>query len=327
MKCAVAITVVVAGALLGIVQARGDALSDGYPIQPIRLVVPFPPGGGTDTGARIVAQKLGEALGQPVVVDNRGGAAGIIGTELAAKAPADGYTLVMGNIGTHAINPALYRKLPYDPVKDFVPVTQVCGLPMFLVVNPAVPAKSVTELLALAKAKPGQLNYASAGSGNAIHIAGELLKSMAGVDIVHVPYKGGAQATTAVLSGEVQMTFLSIAESVQNVKAGRVRPLAVTSSQRSQAFPDVPTVAEAALPGYESISWLGIFAPAGTPASIVAKLNETLVKVLRQPDVKEKLLAIGADPIGNSPEQFASVQRADVAKYAKLLKDIGVEMQ
>jgi tripartite-type tricarboxylate transporter receptor subunit TctC len=308
-------------------EARADALSDSYPTQPIRLIVPFPPGGGTDTGARIVAQKLGEALGQTVVVDNRGGAAGIIGTELAAKAAPDGYTLVMGNIGTHAINPALYRKLPYDPVRDFVPVTQVCALPMFLVVNPAVPAKSTSELIALAKAQPGKLNYASAGSGNAIHIAGELFKSMGGVDIVHVPYKGGAQATTAVLSGEVQMTFLSIAESVQNVKAERVRAIAVTGSRRSAAFPDVPTVAEAALPGYESISWLGIFAPAGTPPSIVAKLNATLVKVLGQPDVKEKLLGIGAEPIANSAEQFAAAQKADIAKYGKLLKEIGVEMQ
>lgn len=326
MRLIMSLGVLLAGAVL-CSNTSAVTEADNYPSQPIRLIVPFPPGGGTDTGSRIVAQKLGEALGQPVVVDNRGGAAGIIGTELAAKSAADGYTIVMGNIGTHAINPAIYRKLPYDPVRDFVPVTQVCVLPMFLVVNPAVPVRSVAELIALAKARPGQLNYASAGSGNAIHIAGELLKSMAGLDVVHVPYKGGAQATSAVLSGEVQMTFLSIAESIQSVKAERVRAIGVTSRQRSRAFPEVPTIAEAAVPGYEAISWLGIFAPAGTPSPIVAKLNAALVKVLAQPDVKERLLGLGADPVGNSPEEFAQVQRNDIAKHAKLLRDIGVEMQ
>ncbi len=301
-----------------------NALAQTYPSHPIRFIVPFPPGGGTDTGARIIAQKLGESLGQPVVVDNRPGAAGIIGTELAAKAPPDGYTLLMGNVGTHAVNPSLYRKLPYDPVTDFSPISQVAGLPMFLLVAPSTPAKSVNELIALAKAKPGQLNYGSAGNGNAIHIAAELFKSMSGSQITHIPYKGGSQVAAALMAGEVQMTFLSILESLPSVKAERMRPLAVSSAKRSVAFPDLPTVAEAGLPGYESISWLGIFAPAATPRDIVAKLNTEIVKILAQPDVKERLLALGAEPIGNSPEEFAAAQKADIAKYAKVLQDAGI---
>jgi len=304
-----------------------DALAQAYPSQSIRFIVPFPPGGGTDTGARIIAQKLGESLGQAVVVDNRPGAAGIIGTELAAKAPPDGYTLLMGNVGTHAVNPSLYRKLPYDPVTDFAPISQVAGLPMFLLVAPSTPARSVKELIALAKAKPGQLNYGSAGNGNAIHIAAELFKSMSGAEVTHIPYKGGSQVAAALMAGEVQMTFLSILESLPNVKAERMRPLAVTSMNRSVAYPDLPTVAEAGLPGYESISWLGIFAPAGTPRNIITKLNTEIVKILAQPEVKERLQALGAEPIGNTPEQFAAAQKADIAKYAKVLQDAGIQKE
>ena len=301
------------------------SLAASYPERPIRFIVPFPPGGGTDTGSRIIMQKLGEHFKQQIVIDNRGGAAGIIGTELGAKAAPDGYTIMMGNIGTHAINVCLYAKLPYDPVKDFAPVTQAAGLPLFLLVNPTVQATSVKALIELVKARPGQFNYSTSGSGSSMHVAAELFQSMAHVKINHIPYKGGGPAIVDLIAGQVSVSFATVLETVGQVKAGKLRALAVTSAKRSRAAPDLPTMSEAALPGYESISWIGVFAPARTSKEIVALLNREIVRVLNTPEVNTRLLEQGAEPIGNSPEQFAAVQKADIAKYSKLLRESGVK--
>jgi len=299
-----------------------------YPNRALRFIVPFPPGGGTDIGTRLIAQKLSTSFGQQVVVDNRGGAAGIIGTELAAKAVPDGYTLMMGNIGTHAINISLYSKLPYDPVKDFVPVTQAAGLPLFLLVHPSLPVKSVKELIAFAKARPAQLNYSTSGSGGSMHVAAELFQSMAGVKLTHIPYKGGAPAVADLLAGHVSLSFATVLETTSHVQAGKLRPLAVTSAKRSVAYPELPTVSEAGLPGYESISWLGVFVPTGTPKDIVALLNSEIVRILKiMQDVKERLLSQGAEPIGNTQEQFVAVLKADIAKYSKLMRESGVKVE
>jgi tripartite-type tricarboxylate transporter receptor subunit TctC len=300
-----------------------SALGQTYPSRPLRIVVPFPPGGGTDIGTRIVAQKLQEAWGQAVVVENKPGAAGIVGTELTARSAPDGYTFMMGNIGTHAINVSLYKKLSYDPVKDFAPVSMVADLPLLLLVHPSVPANTVKELIALAKSQPGKLNFSSSGAGGSMHVAAELFKSMAGVDMVHIPYKGGAPAVADLISGQVALSFSTVLETIQHVKAGKVRALAVTNDHRSIALPDLPTIAEAGLPGYQSISWLALFAPAGTPKDIVNKVSAETVRILKLPDVKERLLAQGAEPIGSTPEQLAAILAADLAKYAKVIRESG----
>ena len=310
----------VAGALLA---GSLPASAQPYPNRPLRIVVPFPPGGGTDIGTRIVAQKLQEAWGQAVIVENKPGAAGIVGTELTAKSAPDGYTFMMGNIGTHAINVSLYKKLAYDPVRDFAPVSMVADLPLLLLVHPSVPANSVKELIALAKSQPGKLNFSSSGAGGSMHVAAELFKSMTGVDMVHIPYKGGAPAVADLLSGQVALSFSTVLETIQHVKAGKVRALAVTNDHRSIALPDLPTIAEAGLPGYQSISWLALFAPAGTPKEIVNKVSAESVRILKLPDVKERLLAQGAEPIGSTPEQLAATLAADIAKYAKVIRESG----
>ena len=310
----------VAGALLA---GSLPASAQPYPNRPLRIVVPFPPGGGTDIGTRIVAQKLQEAWGQAVIVENKPGAAGIVGTELTAKSAPDGYTFMMGNIGTHAINVSLYKKLAYDPVKDFAPVSMVADLPLLLLVHPSVPANSVKELIVLAKSQPGKLNFSSSGAGGSMHVAAELFKSMTGVDMVHIPYKGGAPAVADLLSGQVALSFSTVLETIQHVKAGKVRALAVTNDHRSIALPDLPTIAEAGLPGYQSISWLALFAPAGTPKDIVNKVSAESVRILKLPDVKERLLAQGAEPIGSTPEQLAATLAADIAKYAKVIRESG----
>lgn len=299
------------------------ATAQSYPNRPLKIVVPFPPGGGTDIGTRILAQKLQEAWGQAVVVENKPGAAGIVGTELTAKSTPDGHTFMMGNIGTHAINISLYKQLAYDPVKDFAPISMVADLPLLLLVHPSVPAKSVLELIALAKSQPGRFNFASSGAGGSMHVAAELFKTMAGVDMVHIPYKGGAPAVADLLSGQVTLSFATVLETLQHVKAGKVRALAVTNSRRSVALPDLPTIAEAGLPGYQSISWLALFAPAGTPRDIVNKLSSETVRILKLPDVRERLLAQGAEPIGSTPEQLASILTGDIAKYARVIRESG----
>ena len=302
------------------------ACAQTYPTKPIRLVVPFPPGGATDILARDVAQKLTEAWGQSVIVDNRPGAGGNIGSELVAKAAPDGYTIEMGTVGTHAINASLYAKMPYDHVKDFTPVILVAGVPNVLVVNPSVPANSVAEIIAYAKANPGKLNFASSGNGTSIHLSGELFKVMAGVQITHIPYKGSTPALQDLLAGQVQMMFDNLPPSLPQIKAGKLRALAVTSATRAPALPDVPTLAESGLPGFEASSWFGILAPAGTPAPIVAKLNGEIAKWLATPEAKEKLAKQGANAAGGSPDDFAKHIAAETAKWAKVVKDSGAKI-
>ena len=303
-----------------------SAQAPAYPTKPIRLVVPFPAGGTTDILARAVAQRLTEAWGQPVVVDNRPGAGGNIGSELVAKSTPDGYTLEMGTVGTHAINPSLYAKMPYDHVKDFAPVILVAGVPNVLVVNPAVPAQSVAELIAYAKANPGRLNFASSGSGTSIHLSGELFKVMAGVDMMHVPYKGSSPALADLLGGQVQLMFDNLPSSLAQIKAGKLRALAVTSATRAAALPDVPTIAESGLPGFEASSWFGVLAPAGTPPAIVAKLNAEIDKWLATPEAKEKMLGQGANAAGGTPEDFARHIQIETAKWAKVVKASGAKV-
>jgi tripartite-type tricarboxylate transporter receptor subunit TctC len=308
-------------ALVGMTAAHAQPT---YPQKPIRLVVPFPPGGGTDILARLFGQKLSETLGQPIIIDNRGGAGGTIGTDIAAKAPSDGYTLILVS-GSHAINPGLYQKLPYDSVNDFAPITQIATSPGILVVNPSLPVKSVKDLIALARAKPGQINYASAGSGTPPHLAGELFKVMAKIDMVHVPYKGNAPAFTDVIGGQVSLIFPTMPYAMPFIKFGKLRPIAVTSAKRSPAAPDIPTIAESGLPGYEATSWYGILAPARTPPQIVTRLHEVLVSVIGAPDMKDKLAAQGLDPVGNTPQQFAAVIKSEIAKWAKVVKASGAK--
>ena len=303
-----------------------DAQSPPYPTRPIRLVVPFPAGGTTDILARSVAQKLTEAWGQPVVVDNRPGAAGNIGAELVAKSPADGYTLLMGTVGTHAINASLYAKMPYDHVKDFVPVILVAGVPNVLVVNPAVPANSVQELIVYAKANPGKLNFASSGSGTSIHLAGELFKVSAGVQMTHIPYKGSSPALQDLIGGQVQLMFDNLPSALPQIKGGKLRALAVTSSTRAAVLPDVPTVAESGLPGFEASSWFGVLAPAGTPPAIVTRINAEVAKWLASPEARDKLLSQGANAVGGTPEDFARHIQVETAKWAKVVKESGAKV-
>ena len=306
--------------------AIAGAQAPAYPTKPIRLVVPFPAGGATDILAREVAKHLTDAWGQSVVVDNRPGAGGNIGSELVAKAAPDGYTLEMGTVGTHAINASLYSKMPYDHVKDFVPVILVAGVPNVLEVNPALPVNSVQELIAYAKANPGKLNFASSGSGTSIHLSGELFKVMAGVQMMHVPYKGSAPALQDLIGGQVQLMFDNLPPSLPQIKAGKLRALAVTSAARAPALPDTPTVAEAGLPGFEASSWFGVLAPAGTPPEIVNKLNAEIAKWLASPGAKEKLANVGANIAGGTPEDFARHIQAETAKWAKVVKESGAKV-
>ena len=318
-------TLVIAMAAAPQALAQGGAAST-YPSRPIRLVVPFPAGGTTDIMARAVAQKLSETWGQQVIVDNRPGAGGNIGSDLVAKAPPDGYTLLMGTVGTHAINPSLYARMPYDHVKDFAPVILVAGVPNVLVVNPSLPVHSVQELIAYAKANPGKLNFASSGNGTSIHLSGELFMVMAGVTMTHVPYKGSAPALTDLMGGQVQLMFDNLPSSLAFIKAGKLRALAVTSANRSSALPDLPTLEESGLPGFEASSWFGMLAPAGTPPSIVAKLNGVIATWLATPEAKEKLASQGAIAAGGTPEAFARHIAQETTKWAKVVKQSGARV-
>jgi tripartite-type tricarboxylate transporter receptor subunit TctC len=309
-------------ALLAVLCAAPATLqAQAWPSRPVTLVVPFPPGGGTDTGARIVAQKLGAKWGQTVVVDNKGGAAGAIGADFAAKSKPDGYTILMGNIGTQAINPSLYKKLPYDADKSFVPISLVAELPLVMMVNPAVPAKTVKEFIALAKSQPGQLSYSTSGAGGSMHLAAEMFKSESGTFILHVPYRGGGPAISDLIAGHVQLSFATALEASGHVKSGRLRALAVTGATRVAALPDVPTLSESGLPGFNSISWIGLLAPAGTPKDIVDKIAADLREVLASDEVNQKLVDLGAVPAPNSPAQFATLIATDRKRYERIIRE------
>jgi len=310
--------------LLSLVPAPGAVNAQSYPSKPVRIVVPFPAGGPTDIVARAMAQKMTDGLGQIVVVENRAGAGGVLGTELVAKAPADGYTLLMGTFGGLAVSMSLLPNRGYDTLRDFAPVTQAVNVTNILVTHPSVPAKSVKDLLALARARPGKLNYASSGNGTVTHLAGELLKLMGGVDIVHVPYKGGAPALTALVSGETDMSFENALLIVPQIKSGKAKPLAVTGARRSRLLPELPTIGET-LPGYSASGWYGLVAPAATPRDVLAKLNAAAVKALRAPDVMERLSSQGAEPVGNSAEEWAGFIRSEIEKWAKVVKAAGMK--
>ena len=297
-----------------------------YPTKPIRLILPFPPGGSTDIVARLIGQKLTESWGVPVLVDNRPGAGGNIAAEAAAKSPPDGHTLFQVNVA-NAIGATLYPKLNYDLVSSFAPVTQLASTPYVLLAHPSVPAKNTRELVALAKTRPGVLNYASAGAGSATHLSGELLKALSGTDIVHVPYKGTGPAVTALLSGEVDLYFTTVPAAVPLVKGGRIRALGVTSAKRTALMPEVAPIADAGLKGYETGTWHGILAPSATPRDIVNKLSAEIVKVLGQADVKEKLLGQGLEPVGGTPDQFAAYIKSEIAKWAKVVKASGARAE
>lgn len=304
--------------------AAQSARSAAYPTKPIRLIVPLTAGGPTDILARIIAAPLGESLGQQVIVDNRPGAGGNIGADIAAKSLPDGYTLFMGTSGPLSINSSLYPKLPFDPIRDFAPVILTASAPFVVIVHPGVPAHNLKELIALARAKPGQLNYGSV-SGSASHLSTELFKMSAGVNMMHIPYKGAAPATTDVIAGQIQLSFASTPGSIPVVKAGKVRAIGVTSAKRIAKLPDVPTVAESALPGYEASVWYGVVAPAGTPRDVVQRLNHGIARIVAEPVHRDRMLASDFEPTTSTPEQFAAFIRSETAKWAKVVKASGAK--
>ena len=311
--------------MVGLASVTSAFAQSTYPTKPIRLINPFPPGGGATIMGRVIAQELTEQLGQSVVFDNRGGAGGIIGMEIAARSAPDGYTITMATASTVTIHPLL-SKVPFDPVKDFAPVSHVSNVPLLLVVHPSVAAKSTKEFIALLKAQPGKLNFASSGKGTISHLAGELFKFNTGVNMVHVPYRGGGPALVDVLGGQVQINFANILSSLPHVKGGRLRGLAVTSAKRSSAITELPTVTESGLPGYEVVQWNGVLAPARVPAAIVARLNSEIERMLALPEMKSRLAADGADAAGGPPEKFAAFIRADIDKWTKVIKAANVQV-
>jgi tripartite-type tricarboxylate transporter receptor subunit TctC len=304
--------------VLGLATAQGQA----YPEKPLHLIVPYPPGGLTDASARMVAKSLSERLRQPVVIDNIAGGGGNIGADKAAKSTADGYTLYVGNNATVGINTLIYKKLPFDPIADFAPITLYAESQTILVVHPGLPARTVAELIALAKSRPGALNFGSTGTGGLSHLAGELFKSMAGVQMTHIPYKGTGPAQTDLLAGQIQLMFNDTA--VPHVKAEKLRALAVTGGKRWPQLPDVPTFAELGIQGYETYNWFGILAPRGTPGAVIARLNRELVVVMLEPEVQEWMRSRGAEPVTGSPEEFAAYIRRDLAKWARVVKERGI---
>jgi tripartite-type tricarboxylate transporter receptor subunit TctC len=298
---------------------------DGYPARPIRLISPFAPGGGASLVARMIGPDLGEALGQSIVIDNRGGGGGVVGTEIAQKAPADGYTLLMATLSNAVINP-LVSRVSYDTTRDFVAIAHTSTVPQILVVHPAVPAKSVKEFIAYTRSPGARVNFASSGEGSANHLAGELFKSLAGVQMTHVPYRGGGLAIIDLVAGHVQTGFMNMLEALPHVNAGRLRALAVTTAKRSPVAPSIPTMMEAGVPGYEVTQWSGVLGPAGLPKTIVARLNGEIVKILAKPEMREKLLASGAEPGGGSPQQFDALIRAETAKWSKVVKTVNLNL-
>ena len=314
-----------AWALLGVLLATGMAQAQGYPAKTIRWIVPWPPGGGADVLSRMLSPKISEGLGQSIVIDNRGGAAGNIGAELAAKSPPDGYTIVFAYSGTHSINPHIYGRMPFKE-SDFAPIILNASVPQVLVVHPSLPVKSVKDLIALARTRPGQLTFGSSGNGAINHLTGELFNMMAAVKIVHVPYKGGGPAAVALLSGEIGMIFGEPATLVQHVKAGKMRAIAVTSNRRSLGLPELPTIAESGVPGYDVTSWNGMLAPAGTPADIIKRLNAEFNRAISAPDMRQRMLDNGYEPVGGSPDKFGEHIRAELAKWAPVVKAAGVKV-
>ncbi len=310
--------------IVGLLVLGSAGYAENYPTRPVRFIVAFPPSGNADLMARLVGQKLTDALGRPFVIDNRGGAGGVVAEELAARSAADGYTILLVSLA-HVVNPNLNKKLPYDPMKDFTPVSLVASVPNVLVVHKSLNARSVPELIALAKAKPGELNYASSHA-TSLHLAGELFKAMTGVDIVNINYKSGGLAVPDLESGRVQMAFSVITTALSMVKTGRMRALAVTSAKRSAVMPELPAISEF-VPGYELTGWQGILAPAGTPRAVVSRLSESIVKIMRMPDVREKLTGMGAAPVGTTPEEFAAFRKSEFAKLAKLVSKAGIRAE
>jgi len=309
-----------------LVLSTGTAVAQAWPAKPIRIVVPFPAGGSTDIVGRLLADKLSQSLGQAVVVDNRAGAGGTSGSDVAAKSASDGYTFLLGTSSTHAIAPALYPKLAYDPVKDFAPVSLLGTATILMVVHPSVPAKSVAEFVALAKAKPGAMMFGSTGNGSVSHLTAEYFKSLAGIDMQHVPYKGDTPMTLDLVAGRVQVAFGTAVAFLPQVQGGKLNALAVTDAKPSPVAPQLPTVAASGLPGFEALQWFGMLAPAGTPREIVARVNTEIGKALQQPDVQEKLKGLGMQIVGGPPEQFGSFMRAEAGKWAKIVKDSGAKV-
>jgi tripartite-type tricarboxylate transporter receptor subunit TctC len=304
----------------------GAAGAQSYPTKPIRIIVPYAPGGSTDVVFRILAPRLTEILGQTVVVENRPGGSSTIGLDIAAKAPPDGYTLGIPNI-TFGANPSLMKKMPFDTEKDLVPVSLVSIVTLVLSVHPSVPARSVKELIALAKARPGSLNYGSAGNASANHLATERFSYMAGIKMVHIPYKGGGPAVVSIVGGETAILFATIPSAFQHFQSHRLVPLGVSSLKRNSALPDVPSIAEAAIPGFEAIEWNGVVVPAGTPPAVIAQLHQALVKALSSPEVKERIIGLGAEPVGSSPEEFAAFIKKEIATWSKVIKEVGITIE
>jgi tripartite-type tricarboxylate transporter receptor subunit TctC len=322
MKLLMPVALLAASALSSPVQA-----ATAFPTKPIRIIVAYTPAGTTDILARAIGQKMSETWNQPVIVDNRAGAAGNIGTEVAARATADGHTLLMGTAGTHGINVSLYRKLSWHPVNDFAPVSLSAMVPNIMVVNNSLPVKNVKEFIAHVKANPGKLSYGSPGNGSTAHLSMELFKSMTGSTIVHIPYKGSAGVLTDVMGGQIAVTIDNMPPYIPQVKAGKIRALAVSTGKRSSAMPDLPTIAEAGVPGYEAGAWFGLLAPAGTPKAVVAQLSAESARIIKLPDVSKRVSELGADPVGSTPEQFAELIKTEIAKWAKVIKDANVELQ
>jgi tripartite-type tricarboxylate transporter receptor subunit TctC len=297
-----------------------------YPSKPVRMIVPYPPGGGNDTFGRLFAAKLGERTGQPFLVENRPGAGTMIGTEAAAKSAPDGYTILLSSIATHALSPNLYSRVPYDPIKDFAPITLLGIAPTVLVINQELPAKSLQELISLAKSKPGALAYASGGNGTPPHINAEVFKAVAGVDLLHVAYKGGGPALTDLMAGRVHVMLDTAASAMPHVRGGKLRALALSAPKRSAEYPDLPTFAEAGLPQYDTNAWYSMHAPAGTPADIVRRLNRELVAILKDPEILARFKQLSTDPVGNTPEEFGAFVRAELDKYARVIKAAGIKL-
>ena len=313
---------------LAVASAGPAAAQSAYPNKPVRFIVPYPPGSGTDIVARMLGQKLAEMWGQQVVVDNRPGAGAIVGVDAIAKAAPDGYTIGIADNGPLAINPALYPRLPYNPVRDFTPITLVANLPFILVVHPGLPVNNVAELVALAKSRPGQINYASVGNGSAVHLATELLKTRAGIDLVHVPYKGSAPALNGVLGGEASVMFVNLLSSMQLVKTGKLRALATGTPKRLVAVPELPTVAEAGVPGYAFQAWFGVVGPAGLPGPVVERLNHDLRQVLAMPDIRDRMISQGGlEPVGSTAESFTALIPSEIAAWGKLVRETGAKVE